>query len=113
MDAVSFDAADPQRAPRGRAQDGLEADTDLEEGDLPRRLGAASFCFYSRVAESLLMTPHVFCVPSTPSLAAVGVATPCRDFLWLLSTPRTPLIVSDPGLLPVLKLGFHVYFKFY
>ena len=97
---------DPQRAPRGRAEGGLEADTDLEEGDLSRRLDAASFCFYGRVAESLLMTSRVLCAEH-PSLPAVGVATLCRDlFLWLLSTPLTPLIVPDSGLfkLPVLKL---------
>ena len=63
MDAAAFDVADPQRAPRGCAEDGLELGSgiDLEEGDLSRRLDGASSCFNGRVAESLLMTPHVLC----------------------------------------------------
>ena len=96
MYAASFDVADPQRAPRGHTEGGLEADTDLEEDDLSQRLDAASFCFYGRVAKSLLTTPRVLRAEHPPP--AVEAATLCRDFfLWLLSIPLTPLIVPGPG----------------
>ena len=112
MDAASFDVADPQRAPRGRAEDGLEADADLEEGDLLRRLYAASFCFYDRVAESLLMTLRALCAEH-PFLPAVGVATLFRDFSVAATYTTRATYYSGSWVITSLKISFEVQFSFF
>ena len=102
--AASFDAADPQRVPRGCAEDGPEADADLEEGGLPRRLDAVSFCLYGRVAESLLMTPRVLCAEH-PSLPTAEVATLYRDFSVAVIHTTHATYCSGSWAITSLKIG--------